>query len=166
VQAFARNYLRRIFGTRRYVCSSFLANCWNSPSIGPLLSTPHTSPAKSTPAPSLKRERTDSFTSDKSNDEQCYRDATYLLNFASPEAISLPGSLTTPPSRKKARSRYANTLSVPLSQAVRPAYEDMPEPDPLASVRYIPHGYNVPESPPQSPPEMTTRLRARPYYPV
>jgi len=49
---------------------------------------------------------------------------------------------------------------------VRPAYEFMSsEAAPLHGIRYIQHGYGVPESPPQSPPEFTTRLRARPYSP-
>ena len=49
---------------------------------------------------------------------------------------------------------------------VRPAYEFMSsEAAPLHGIRYIQHGYGVPESPPQSPPDITTRIRARPYFP-
>ena len=49
---------------------------------------------------------------------------------------------------------------------VRPAYEFMSsEAAPLHGIRYIQHGYGVPESPPQSPPDIATRVRARPYFP-
>jgi hypothetical protein len=51
---------------------------------------------------------------------------------------------------------------------VRPAYEFMPDTGgaPLHGIRYIQQGYGVPESPPQSPPEINSRVRARPYGPL
>jgi len=50
-------------------------------------------------------------------------------------------------------------MARPFAQMVRPAYEYMSE---SATVSC---GYNIPRSPPQSPPAITKRVRARPYFP-
>lgn len=88
--------------------------------------------------------------------------AAYLLNLASPEAVSRTPSEASYQARKKPKSRYANNMSQPLTQMVRPAYEFMSDVAPLGDMRYIHHGYTAPNSPPQSPPEIVPRLRARP----
>lgn len=136
-----------------------------SPAKESPLSISHILGSVTPPPQPLKRERQDSFTSDTSDDEERHRHATYLLNLASPEAVSRTPSreTTTPPARKKSKSRYADSISQSFSQMVRPAYEFMPDTAPLHGIRYIQQGYGVPESPPQSPPKISTRVRARPY---
>ena len=108
----------------------------------------------------MKRERRESLTpvgSDEEDEEKRIT-ASFLLNLASPEAVSREEPTYL---RKKRRSRYyADTMTRPFAQMVRPAYEYMSE---SATVRY---GYNIPQSPPQSPPEITKRVRARPYFPL
>jgi len=88
--------------------------------------------------------------------------ATYLLNLASPEAASRTSSEPSYQSRKKPKARYANNMSQPFTQLVRPAYEFMSDAAPMGDIRYLHHGYTTPNSPPQSPPELIPRLRARP----
>jgi hypothetical protein len=97
-----------------------------------------------------------------SDDEERRIHASFLLNLASPEAVSRTPSEETVPSRKRTKSRYANTMAQSFSQVVRPPYEFMTEAPSLRDSRYA---YTAPESPPQSPPENATRLRARAYMP-
>lgn len=118
--------------------------------------------APQTPPAQLKRERRDSLTPSMSDDEEQRVHARFLLNLASPEAISRTPSEVSPPARKKPKSRYANTITQSFSQTIRPAYEYM-DANSLEEVRYVQHTYNVPNSPPQSPHAYHTRLRARPY---
>jgi hypothetical protein len=118
--------------------------------------------APQTPPPQLKRERRDSFTPSISDDEEQRVHAGFLLNLASPEAVSRTPSETCVPARKKSKSRYANTMTQSFSQMVRPAYEFM-DTAPLGDAHYVQHTYNVPNSPPQSPHHHHPRLRARPY---
>ena len=113
-----------------------------------------------TPPRSLKRERRGSLTPDLSDDEERRMHASFLLNLAeSPEAVSRTPS-ESPSFRKKSKSRYANTITQPFAQMVRPAYEFMPES--TTTIGQIRYGYTIPESPPQSPPEIVRRVRARP----
>jgi hypothetical protein len=114
------------------------------------------------PSPALKRERRDSFTPDISDDEEQRMHARYLLNLASPEAASRTPSEASFQARKKPKSRYANNMAQPFTQMVRPAYEFMSDVAPLGDLRYLQHGYTTPNSPPQSPPEIVPRLKARP----
>jgi hypothetical protein len=116
-----------------------------------------------TPPHTLKRERRDSLTPELSDDEERRMHASFLLNLAeSPEAASRTLSESVPPVlRKKTRSRYADTISRPFAQMVRPAYEFMTES--ATTMEVMRYGYGIPESPPQSPPERTAqRIRARP----
>jgi len=89
--------------------------------------------------------------------------AAYLLNLASPETSSRTPSESGYQVRKKPKSRYANSMSQPFTQMVRPAYEFMSDVAPLGDIRYAHHAYSTPHSPPQSPPEIVPRPRARPY---
>lgn len=129
------------------------------------LSIPHIL-GPETPPLNLKRERRDSFTPDLSDDEESRIHATFLLNLASPEAASrAPSEATLSPPVCRKKSRYADTMTQPFSQMVRPAYEYMSDPASLGAVCHLQHGYNAPQSPPQSPPMSYPRPRARPYYP-
>jgi hypothetical protein len=116
-----------------------------------------------TPPPQRKRQLSGSFTPELSDDEEQRIHATFLLNLASPEAVSRTPSEESNRPRKKAKSRYANTMTQPFSQIVRPAYEFMTEPTAFGELRYTSEGYTAPHSPPQSPPENAPRMRARPY---
>jgi len=117
------------------------------------------------PQPQLKRERHQSDMSDLSEDEdERLHAAGFLLNLASPEVSSRPESeCGFSSSRKRVKSRYADTINMPFSQMVRPAYEYMTDQPAMGGVRYLRNPYSIPHSPPQSPPEMMPRLRARPY---
>ena len=158
VEAFCRQYLRtRIFGLPRYIILIALDNHGASPPKTSALSLSHILDSDTSTGP-LKREKTDSLTPVGSDEEEQKRmTASCLLNLASPEAV--PCEEPTYP-RKRARSRYyADTMSRPFAENVRPAYEFMSE---SATIRYT---CNIPQSPPQSPPKITKRIRARPYFP-
>ena len=125
--------------------------------------------APQTPPPQLKRERHGSEISETSDDDDVetrLHAAGFLLNLASPGASSRPSSENNFPSRKRIKSRYAESLNLPFSQMVRPAYEYMTEHAMVGGVRYIQNPYSAPNSPPQSPPESFPRHRARPYVGV
>jgi hypothetical protein len=123
-------------------------------------------PQTPTPPPQLKRERRESDLSDASEDEEeRLHAAGFLLNLASPEVSSRPGSESGLSPRKRVKSRYADAMNIPFSQMVRPAYEFMTDSSVFGGGRYLRNPYSVPHSPPQSPPEILPRPRARPYAP-
>lgn len=153
--------MRRIFGIPLYSYQSPIAEIFR-PQRESSISLPHIPDTQAASSP-LKRERRDSFTPDISDDEEQRMHAAYLLNLASPETHSRTPSESSYQARKKPKSRYANSMSQPFTQIVRPAYEFMSDVAPLGDMRYVHHGYSTPHSPPQSPPEIVPRLRARPY---
>ena len=168
MEEFGRNYMRKIFG----IASA------QPPTEPKPESTPpepveekrtHVLPlsqilAPSTPPRQVKRDRRDSDISLKStstgteddDEEKRLHAAGFLLSMASPS----DPHYTAEQSRKRQRSRYADTMNMPLSQMVRPAYEFMTTDQ---GVRYVQNPYCAPHSPPQSPPEILPRPRARPY---
>jgi hypothetical protein len=119
---------------------------------------------------SPKRQRESFTTPEMSDDEERRMHASFLLNLASPEANTREPTVcatSSPPpdmTRKKHKSRYADTISQPLVHLIRPPYEFM-----NGSVTHrdgSSYRYGVPQSPPQSPPEVNQpRQRARPYRP-
>lgn len=153
--------MRKIFGIPTYFTSTEL-QLTNRPAREPAMSIPRILAPQTPPPAQLKRERRDSLTPSMSDDEEQRVHARFLLNLASPEAISCTPSETSLPARKKSKTCYANTISQSFSQTIRPAYEYM-DTNSLEDVRYVQHTYNVPNSPPQSPHAHHPRLRARPY---
>jgi hypothetical protein len=164
VEKFGRRYMCRLFGIPTYIHHNLITYqslMSFSPAEESVISLPRML-LSDTPPCKLKRERQDSSTSGRSDDDERRTHAISLLSLASPEALSCSSTAaTTPPRCKKRRSDFPGTISQAFSQIVRPPYEFVSAP--LGNVLHTQLGHSAPESAAQSPPEVIGRSRARPY---